>query len=84
MLHRELVVQIDCCEDSNVPGLRPFDDGWLVFRSSIACPHFQQNAYFASISDPQSGQALMPGCSFCAQPVAARLVLRLVFAFLHV
>src|SRR6185503_10270469 len=69
----ELGGRVSCCTvssssksiaaESSVVGLRPLDaDGFLSL--SIACPHFQQNAYFASIIDPQSGHALAPGCSF--------------------
>src|SRR5687768_2126887 len=51
------------CDRSIVGGLRPLETDCLC-SSSIACPHFQQNAYLASIIEPQSTHALAPGCSF--------------------
>src|SRR5829696_7586107 len=51
------------CDMSIVGGLRPLETDGLC-SSSIACPHFQQNAYLASIIEPQSTQALAPGCCF--------------------
>ena len=71
----EMSGRVSCCtvssssksiaEESSVPGLCPLDEEDFL-PPSIEWPHFQQNEYFASIKDPQSGQALTPGCSFCA------------------